>query len=280
MIFRISSSSYLHFYMAEQLFQLSNLQNFLHGKLEDWEWHVVEETESTNSDLKHLPASVLTNPFVLIADAQTAGRGQYERTWTANAYQNIFCSVALVTKRKKGIQLIGLIVAVAIAESIQELFPDLKPKIKWPNDVILHDKKVAGILIETQFMGSELEKVVIGFGVNVNQTEFSDDLVTNATSLELESNQKINREELLAKILLNLNQLINYWEEGDSSVLASIHNRLVGFESYVRVKTVHQVVKVEKAWLLGLDFNGRLGILCADNKEHWFEHEQIRLELH
>lgn len=266
--------------MTNELFQLPQLRSFLNTKLADWELHVVEETQSTNSDLKPLPASVLTNPFVLISDAQTEGRGQFERAWTATAYQNIFCSIALVPKRKKGIQLIGLVVAVAIAESIQEVYPDLNPEIKWPNDVILNGKKVAGILVETQFIGAELEKMVIGFGVNVNQTEFLDDLVSKATSLEIELNQKTNRELLLAKILVNLNQIFRLWEKADSSVLSSIHNRLIGFESYVSVKTVHQVVKIEKAWLLGLDLNGRLGILCADNKEHWFEHEQIRLELY
>ena len=93
----------------------------------------------------------------------------------------------------------------------------LKTELKWPNDVLINKRKVAGILLESSVQGNEIERIVIGIGVNVNQITFQGQFNIPPTSIKLETNNSVERELLLAGILnnfeLNLNTLLNNPEE-------------------------------------------------------------------
>jgi BirA family biotin operon repressor/biotin-[acetyl-CoA-carboxylase] ligase len=143
-----------------------------------------------------------------VTDEQTEGRGRLGRSWQAPAGTSILCSLVLrpsveTARLPELTPLAGRAVAAAIAETT-----DLEPELKFPNDVLVGGRKVAGILAEA----SE-GRVVLGIGVNVNQTseQLPADTPTPATSLRIEAGRQVPRAPLLAAILLRLEQEIDAW---------------------------------------------------------------------
>jgi BirA family biotin operon repressor/biotin-[acetyl-CoA-carboxylase] ligase len=260
------------------VFQIERLTNLLKGACTEWQFKFTAQTESTNSDLKLYPAQMLEKPFLLITDEQLGGRGQLSKKWAANPGENILCSIALKPKKSKGLQLLGLLTAVSIVEAISKLNSSIQAEIKWPNDVLINGKKVAGILVETQYVANSVEKVIIGFGLNVNQALFDGELKKSATSLLNELNRKTERESLLASILNTFAIWYELWEDEDPAILSAIHSKLIGFETYINLRKVGGKILHPKVWFLGVDMNGRLGILDENGEHKWFEHEQLRVE--
>jgi BirA family biotin operon repressor/biotin-[acetyl-CoA-carboxylase] ligase len=162
----------------------------------------LEQTGSTNRDLL-AKAAGLPEFYVLATDFQTAGKGRMDRSWEANPGSSVMASVLLRPSftESSGIGWLSLMTALAISQAISALGQEAK--IKWPNDVLIQDKKVSGILAEA---ATDLSCVVIGFGINVNQlaTEFP---VETATSLLVETGGSIDRDQLLAAVIQNLKKL-------------------------------------------------------------------------
>ena len=161
----------------------------------------LEQTGSTNADLL-AKAQGLPEFYVVATDFQTAGKGRMDRSWEAKPGSSVMASILLRPQfsESSGIGWLSLLTALAISRSISALGP--KPLIKWPNDVLIADKKVSGILAEA---ASDLSCVVIGFGINVNQS-IQELPVETATSLSIETAQAVNRDQLLATVIENLKQ--------------------------------------------------------------------------
>lgn len=263
--------------MTTQAFSVSLLNDLLKKEKVNWEIVYTEQTESTNADAKKTPIEK-DKSYLFVTDYQIKGRGQFERKWTSKPTENLLCSISLKLYQQSGLQLLGLVMATAICDGIKTLQPELKPQIKWPNDVLIAGKKIAGILVETQFTAGIAEKVVIGFGLNVNQELFEPELEAKASSLVRLTGKNWQRELLLTEILHSFGIWYEWWSQRDTSLLAAIHNRLIGVESYQKIVQTDGTVLYPKAWIIGLDLNGRLGILNEQEQEIWFEHEQIRLE--
>jgi BirA family biotin operon repressor/biotin-[acetyl-CoA-carboxylase] ligase len=162
----------------------------------------LEQTGSTNRDLL-AKAEGLPEFYVLTTDFQTAGKGRMDRSWEANPGSSVMASVLLRPSftESSGIGWLSLMTALAISQAISELGPS--PKIKWPNDVLVADKKLSGILAEAS---ADLSCVVVGFGINVNQTKAQLPVET-ATSLFIETGRSSDRDQLLAAVIKNLRQL-------------------------------------------------------------------------
>lgn len=140
---------------------------------------------------------------LIIADEQTSGRGRMERAWFTPPHSALAMSLILhptTVERAHPSRTTGLL-AVSLAESLLKL--GLAPQIKWPNDVLLAGRKVAGILVESSWMGEELEALVLGMGVNVLNPSVppADQLLFPATSIETELGHPVDRAGLLADIL-------------------------------------------------------------------------------
>ena len=162
----------------------------------------LEQTGSTNLDLL-TRAEGLPEFYVLATNFQTAGKGRMERSWEANPGSSVMASVLLRPSfsQSSGIGWLSLMTALAISQAIGSFGQETK--IKWPNDVLIQEKKVSGILAEA---AADLSCVVIGFGINVNQT--SGELpVETATSLLVETGKSIDRDQLLAAVIQNLKKL-------------------------------------------------------------------------
>lgn len=164
------------------------------------------EIDSTNNRAKALAAEGVPEGTVVVADMQTAGRGRRGRQWFSPSNQGIYVSVVLRPSLPlREISRISLVAAVAVAETLREEY-GLDALIKWPNDILIDHKKIAGILSEAVIDTVGLEYMVVGIGLNINQdlSQFPADLRMPATSLRVEKNQAVARVKILQSLLLSL----------------------------------------------------------------------------
>ena len=151
---------------------------------------------------------------VAVAEEQTEGRGRLGRTWHAPARTSVLVSVLLRPEIEPSrLPELSLVAGGAVAEAIADV-TGIDPAIKFPNDVLVGGRKVAGILAE-----SSEGRVVLGVGVNANQTadELPGDVQTQPTSLRVELGEPVDRAALLAAILLRLERAYDRWVTGTSA---------------------------------------------------------------
>ncbi|WP_019156010.1 biotin--[acetyl-CoA-carboxylase] ligase [Robertmurraya massiliosenegalensis] len=179
--------------------------------------HYKESVDSTQKVAHRLSMENVKEGTVVIADEQIGGKGRMDRPWHSPKSTGIWMSVIL----RPNIPLpmapqLTLLTAVAVVQAIVEN-TGLEPHIKWPNDILLHGKKVTGILTELQAEADRIHSVIIGIGINVNQTkaDFPEELQSIATSLSVEKREAINRASLIQEIFLKLEKLyLIYLEKG------------------------------------------------------------------
>lgn len=177
---------------------LSGLQTTVLGK---GEIIYLPKMESTNARARELAAQGAPEGTLVVADSQTLGRGRLGRTWFSPQGTGIYASLILrpPLPPDKGPR-ITFVTAVAAAEAFVSTAP-LNIRIKWPNDILIHDRKVAGILTE---MGSDPDRIhymVVGIGINVHQKTFPKELKKTATSLFMETKKRTSRVALLQTFL-------------------------------------------------------------------------------
>lgn len=162
-----------------------------------------EEVESTNTVLLNRANKFNSDGTVVLAEKQSKGKGRKERTWYSAKGQNLTFSILLTSKKflGKNFNLLNFASSLSVAFALENLF-QLKPELKWPNDVLINGKKICGILMESTSQGSKIERVVIGIGLNVNQVIFQGSFNLEPTSIKLElGGESIDREKLLAELL-------------------------------------------------------------------------------
>ncbi len=233
-----------------------------------------QEIESTNTFLKRVPPPEFGHGIVLLADLQKKGRGQYDRKWHSQPGENLTFTIGLKPSEAGSLTLLTLSVAEAMAVVIQEQL-DVEVLIKWPNDLIVSGCKVGGILTESVFNGSDLERVLIGIGVNVNQQDFHSGL-DSVTSLALEIGRPVDREELLCRILEGAEQAYINWQNREREWIAAINRRLIGFGEWTHLQVNGELLD-GRFKVLGVNENGYLVTLTSDYAVNTFSYEQIRI---
>gem|GEM_PF-150997 len=181
----------------------------------------LDETESTNRFVLNSANNVKYDGSVVLAEFQTAGRGRLDRKWVSSREQNLTFTI-LVDLKERSIthpQLLNFVASLVVARSIENLHL-IKTNLKWPNDVLVGSKKVAGILCESVSQGSRISKVAVGIGVNVNQANFASGYLTEPTSVRMELKQTVSRERLLAEILNNFEYTLARLEEEPNQIVA------------------------------------------------------------
>ncbi len=170
------------------------------------------ELDSTNNRARILASEGYPEGTVVVAEMQTAGRGRRGRSWYSPANQGIYVSVILrPVLPLKEISRVSLVTAAAVAETL-ELELKLNPRIKWPNDILIDNKKIAGILSEAVTDMDGIEYIVVGIGLNINNQiqDFPTDFRTAATSALAEHDQPDSRIKVLQGLLL---QLESYYKQ-------------------------------------------------------------------
>jgi BirA family biotin operon repressor/biotin-[acetyl-CoA-carboxylase] ligase len=168
--------------------------------------YAFDSIDSTNNSAKAIAGCGALEGTVVFAEEQTSGKGRLGRLWQANPEQNLMFSVVLRPQMAPdGINVLPLLAAVAVASAVEDV-TGLKVECKWPNDLLVNGRKIAGILIEGSIKQERVEYVVLGIGINVNQTLFSEELQGKATSLQLETKREIDRAQLFRGTMRSLEE--------------------------------------------------------------------------
>ena len=225
-----------------------------------------KQLDSTNTEIARLAAEGAAHGTVVVADAQTAGKGRRGRGWESPAGENVYMSVLLrpdcVSDRAP---MLTLVMAYSVAKALKELgFIDVQ--IKWPNDLVLSGKKICGILTEMQLKDTEIDYVVVGVGINVNTTNFPEELKDTATSLYMESGRVSDRETLVESIVEYFDGAYRqFLETQDLSFLKEAYNdMLVNVGREVRVL---EPGNEYTAYAQGINTEGELLVRTAEGEE-------------
>jgi BirA family transcriptional regulator, biotin operon repressor / biotin---[acetyl-CoA-carboxylase] ligase len=189
------------------------------------------ETGSTNDDARADAAIGAASGHVVLADTQTSGRGSNGRAWSSPRGLDLFLSIV----DRPALSLpqlppLTLAVGLGVAEAVEDLLEAPGAcQVKWPNDVWLHRKKCAGILVETSASGPVVESIVIGIGLNVNRVEFDEELRDSATSLRATRPDQapFDRARVLARLLFAVEQHVDrFVAEGAAPIARALESRL------------------------------------------------------
>ena len=180
-----------------------------------------DTVESTNLLAIELAQQGTPEGTVVLADQQLSGRGRGTRAWHSPAGVGIYCSVVLrPTTPPAKAQLITLMAGVSIVKAIA-LRTGLSPKVKWPNDILIKDKKVAGILLESRITRAQIGHSVVGFGINVNNglADLPEDIRVNASSLLMELKKPVDRSKLVIEVFSELERFYHRFQREDFPVI-------------------------------------------------------------
>lgn len=187
-----------------------------HLETDDYGKHIqyFESVDSTQKIAHELAQQGAANGTVVISEEQLAGKGRMARPWSSKAYKGIWMSV--ITRPHLTLQQapqMTLVAAVAITKAIEEV-TGLVAQIKWPNDLLINQKKITGILTELQADPDLIKSIILGIGINVNQDmdEFPKELSSIATSLKVELGKSVNRAKLIATTLKYLEEYTKMYE--------------------------------------------------------------------
>lgn len=247
------------------MYSKEELLNGLKTSVVGTKMFVFESIDSTNACAKTLAETGIEEGSVVFSDYQTQGRGRLGRSWLSQREKNLLFSCILrppLLKDQTG--LLTFYAAVSIARAL-ETFTKLKVDCKWPNDILLNGKKCCGILLENSFGKEQLDYSIVGVGINVNQREFQDDLLSHATSISRELGKEVDRKKLFQTILRELDLLYDDVRNGRfSRIFLEWNNRCSMFGSTVTVAREGTTL-IGKA--LGLNSDGGLVIETPNGKE-------------
>ena len=181
----------------------------------------LDTVDSTNNYTANLIKEGKILPgAVIMADEQTAGKGQRGAVWTSNAGENMLLSVFLNSANLSLHQQVALthFAAVSVLETLRKI--GISAQIKWPNDIFVGHRKIAGILIENAIVNGQISHSILGIGLNVNQMDFKD---LSATSVKREKMAFYAVEDLLFQLIFVLNKYWEPLESGDLGLLRSLY---------------------------------------------------------
>ncbi len=203
---------------------------------------------------------------VLVCEKQSEGRGRMGRVWFSSE-DNIAMSILLKPDNLVNISNISLVVGASVFNTLNRY---VKCSIKWPNDIIVNDKKICGILLEA-ISSSEIEAVIVGIGINVNQVKFDEEIKNKATSLKLELNKDFDKDEIVNLLINNFDYLYTDFLNGGNEYMEIIRNNfyLKDKEGFINSK--------EKIKIIDIDNDGKL-IVLKDGRIEKLNSGEITLE--
>lgn len=230
--------------------------------------------DSTNNWAKKNAHEFDVKKMTLItADMQSAGRGRFNRTWVSPPHQNIYASFCFaIDKQRKDIGNLPQIMAISTALTLEKL--EFKPKLKWPNDVLLDGKKVAGILSETTPF-EDILWMIIGIGVNVNMPkELLQQIDRPAASLFSESHKEWDVDSVLTLLQEQFNKDLSlFLKDGFPSFLESYKVRMA-HQKGDKIR-FHDNMAIREGFFQEINDDGTLSLLLADSELKTFVSGEI-----
>ena len=227
----------------------------------------LSSVDSTNNfAAKLINQGLGSHGSVILAENQTNGRGQMQSEWQSETAQNILSSFIFEfsTVDSKTLFDVNNLVSIVLLEFLQ--LYSLEAQIKWPNDILVGKKKIAGILVENKFLGSKLTHSIVGIGLNVNQLSFPN--LNAATSMQLETSQNYSIESLWFSLIETF-----LGSETKRGYLKNIYkNNLFGKDQSRSFMIDNNIVD---GTIRGVDAYGRLA-LELEGKVHYFQNKQLK----
>lgn len=208
---------------------LERVESLLETKRFGRSIEIRESTDSTNDDARNAAQAGAVDGHVVVADSQQRGRGARGRSWSSPKGSDLYLSIVThSTLPLAEVAPLTLAVGLAVAETVQSFIsPGRRAELKWPNDVWVDRKKIAGILLEGVSQGSSALPVIVGIGLNVNRRDFPDGLDTPPTSLALEAGAPLDRAVVLAGLLARVEHWFDTFVHGGKEpVIAALNDRL------------------------------------------------------
>ena len=194
---------------------------------------------STNVAAMEAAAAGEPDGSVFFAEQQTAGRGRGGNSWESAPSDGVYCSIILRPQLSPAdALLLSLIAGIAVAEAVEQT-TGLHPDLRWPNDVLLEERKFCGILTEMNAEATRVRYVVVGIGINVNQPSFSKELEPIATSLRLAGGHEWSRLQVAAALLKSLDIWYRKLSDGSADSRSAIFRKFEERSSFARSRFVH-----------------------------------------
>ncbi len=235
------------------------------------------EIDSTNNLAKEYAKNNAQEGLVIVADSQTKGRGRMGKSWHSPSKTGIYLSILLKPNLKHDqLSLITLLAGVSATLTINE-FSHQRANLKWPNDILINNKKICGLLCEMTHKQENPIYVVIGIGLNVNQVseQFPEDLRKTATSLKITNGSPVNRLAIIQSFLTNLDrEYHSFLNKGGNSVIKKwcLNTNLFG-----RTVSIKHGANIIKGTAIRLDKLGRLVLLMDNGHEEAFDSGEVIL---
>jgi len=232
--------------------------------------HYLPSCHSTNEIAANLLGQVVNEGELVITDDQTDGSGQRGKKWESAPYLNLTFSLILMPEflaLQNQFRLTQAI-SVSLASIIQAKIPNLV-KIKWPNDIYVEDKKIAGILIQNTLRGKGIEYSIIGIGLNVNQIGFS---ISNASSLKIIAQKDFVLNDLLNDLVQEISENYHGLKTGNHRFLNEAYQNLL-YKINVEERFVAETEF--KGTIIGTDQLGRL-LIKSDGTVRSFQNNEVR----
>lgn len=221
--------------MTEQL-----NHELLQAALQDRPFRFFQQISSTNNVAEKWLLEDAPSGAVVIAEEQLSGRGRLARKWHTPSQQAIAMSVIVRPQVDyHQLQRVTMAAGLGVAEAIRDYTSGIS--LKWPNDVLLHGKKVCGILSEAQWVGEQLAGVIIGIGVNVRVSFAETELANIATSIEDHARQSVTRPLLIHTILTNLERWLTFLHT--DKLLVAYRENLATLGQEVSIQVGDQLVR-------------------------------------
>ena len=225
-------------------------------KINSLKWLDYNELESTNDEALRL--SETEDNLIVTSKVQTKGKGRLGRKWESFD-GNLFMSILMSWNINESNALV-FIVSASLQQTVKKILPQANVKIKWPNDVLVNDKKISGILIEAGEQG----KVVIGIGVNIKKSPKSENIIYPTTSL-FEEGINIDRVDFIKEFISVFEEIkYVYLKRGMVEIVKIWQAEAKGIGEKIKIKLLNN----EKIGVFkGIDNNGRLILDINDNIE-------------
>jgi BirA family biotin operon repressor/biotin-[acetyl-CoA-carboxylase] ligase len=238
---------------------------------------MLDQCDSTNEEAARMAEDGAPHGTVVIAETQRAGRGRFGRSWYSprgGVWMSVIIKPRSVDSSTSSLPLIG---AIAVAKTLA-LGWRVRAEVRWPNDVVVGGRKIAGMFVESKSKGNELTYAVLGIGLNANvDTSKAEQIRDSSTSLLMILGMPINREQLIADILFNVESLCEQlqttgeavaldalmeldWSRGREVKVRTVHGNLFGhFNGYetlgrTRIRTRNGLRLVESDSVLSVEY--------------------------
>lgn len=232
------------------------------------EWRAFDEIGSTNDEALAWLGQGAPDFSLVIADLQTKGRGRFERRWITQPGASLAFTVIFrlsEAEQKQNVSLYAPLAGLAVWQALQDEL-GLQAQIKWPNDILLARQKTCGILVEGSWLGSQMQGVVLGIGINIS----ADSLPAGApvpmfpaTWLEAHTSKAVNRFDLLAAVLRSL----QFWRQrmGTAQFFSTWQEHLAFMGEEVHIQQIEKEPIIGK--VTGIDSVGNLLLLLKNGQE-------------